>query len=49
MYPLTSFAALQDAVLALPPVPRSKVRVFRGQTTSGPLRIQIFPAGCVVS
>lgn len=34
--PLTSLAALQDAVRSLPPVPPGKVRVFRGQTADYP-------------
>ena len=33
---ITSLAALQEAVNALPPVPPGKVRVFRGQTDNYP-------------
>jgi hypothetical protein len=32
MSAISSLSALQDAVQALPPVPKAKVRVFRGQT-----------------
>jgi hypothetical protein len=41
MSAITSLSALRDVVQALPPVPKGKVRVFRGQTKDYPT----IPAG----